>query len=254
MKIFVTGCSHTEGTHKHPTPFEKRWPGVVKGFNPNFDITDLSVMGGSNQRIYRSTISRVLDKSFDIALIQWTHHDRFELPTDIKRSEQLGLKPLGGFNQFIPRTSLHYGQNKTLINREYNFFQKFFIFSEEENLHRQITTCVFAQGLDSFLKQRNIRPIHIFFEDIHPKNISQYRINDLENLVDPSIGLGRLLFSRGYKYRKDVTDNFGGPDRHFGEDGHYQIAEWVCDYLDRGEIPQKGDHFIPDEIGLNVYE
>ena len=84
MKLFVNGCSFTHG-HKdwlaNKTAPSWVWPSLI---SDNFDdYVNLAWQGGSNQRIFRTTLDffdNIADTSEWLAIIQWTNpHARDEL-------------------------------------------------------------------------------------------------------------------------------------------------------------------------------
>ena len=78
MKLLTNGCSFTQGIYDN---FEEQdaWPYQL-GKLLDWDVVNLAEGGGSNARIFRSTMEYLLDNTPDYAAIVWTEHARYELP------------------------------------------------------------------------------------------------------------------------------------------------------------------------------
>lgn len=78
MKLLTNGCSFTQGIYDN---FEEQdaWPYQL-GKLLDWDVVNLAEGGGSNARIFRTTMEYLLDNTPDYAAIVWTDHARYELP------------------------------------------------------------------------------------------------------------------------------------------------------------------------------
>lgn len=78
MKLLTNGCSFTQGIYDN---FEEQdaWPYQL-GKLLDWDVVNLAEGGGSNARIFRTTMEYLLDNTPDYVAIAWTQTDRYELP------------------------------------------------------------------------------------------------------------------------------------------------------------------------------
>jgi hypothetical protein len=75
--IVANGCSFTEGYYLDNT--ESAWPDQL-GKLINHSVVNLSQGGGSNQRIFRTTIDYLTTNTPEYLIIGWTDISRFEFP------------------------------------------------------------------------------------------------------------------------------------------------------------------------------
>jgi hypothetical protein len=70
-------CS-TDGTHKIVTPSQLAWPAVL-GQHLGEPVENLSLVGGSNERIYRLAVDCVSKNTYSLVVCAWTTLGRFDL-------------------------------------------------------------------------------------------------------------------------------------------------------------------------------
>ena len=74
----TNGCSFTRGVYDNFNEHDA-WPWQLANLT-GMELDQLAVGGGSNARIFRTTIEYLLDNTPDYAVMAWTQHDRHELP------------------------------------------------------------------------------------------------------------------------------------------------------------------------------
>jgi len=74
MKILTNGCSFTQGIYDNHDE-KDTWPYLL-----GHDVVNLAEGGGSNHRIFRTTMEYLLDNTVDLVIIGWTGPERIELP------------------------------------------------------------------------------------------------------------------------------------------------------------------------------
>lgn len=74
MKILTNGCSFTQGIYDNHDE-KDTWAYML-----GHDVVNLAEGGGSNHRIFRTTMSYLLDNEVDLIIIGWTGPERIEIP------------------------------------------------------------------------------------------------------------------------------------------------------------------------------
>lgn len=78
MKLLTNGCSFTQGIYDNFAEYDA-WPYQL-GKLLGWDVINLAKGGGSNARIFRTTMEYLLENKPDYVAIAWTQTDRHELP------------------------------------------------------------------------------------------------------------------------------------------------------------------------------
>lgn len=253
-KLYVNGCSHTEGTKLSLDDMKQAWPYKLKEML-NVDMYNESCTGVSNDRIFRSTIATLstIDWKPDLVIIQWTHPDRFEVPHDKmlgKEYEKWGRLFVKGWRQLIPRVFLNkYGEYNS-AHKEFaldgltgDFIHKYYDF--EDNLYtKQVLwekELIQIIAMQSFLKLKNIDYIFIVWENwqyAFPDMIHEYYsaidTSKILNYDDDIIwGMNHILKSYNFKLSKKIRE-CGTPDKHFMADAHLFQAEALYNFIEYG--------------------
>lgn len=104
MKNLLTnGCSHIEGSETDKSI------GDFFGEKLNFYHTNIAQGGGSNHRIFRTTLEYCEENNVDFVLIGWTTHERFEFSFDEQRENYTLQKQSEeeNLNKFYRYADLH---------------------------------------------------------------------------------------------------------------------------------------------------
>jgi len=78
MKLLTNGCSFTQGIYDNFNE-QDAWPYQLAD-KLGWQVDNLAEGGGSNARIFRTTMEYLLDNNPGYVAIAWTQHDRHELP------------------------------------------------------------------------------------------------------------------------------------------------------------------------------
>ena len=78
MLLMTNGCSFTQGIYDN-FPECDAWPYQL-GRLLGWDVFNLAKGGGSNARIFRTTMEYLLENQPNYVAIAWTQTDRHELP------------------------------------------------------------------------------------------------------------------------------------------------------------------------------
>lgn len=224
MKLYFNGCSHTVGLCSDLHNIEQTYAyKLSKKLNAEF--INSALPKSSNDRILRTTIEDIcsLDKLPDIAIIQWTYYDRFESPVicddfDWARNKWKNYR-------LRDKEWKQYGPVVDIMKENANDFLKQYVGNNKLNAIQSFLTKVIA--LDSFLTNKNIRPIHMFFPST--KIIKDEKFKTLLNncntknfINNPLTGIEAYLNDMEFKRATDL---------HFLEDAHDQIVEWLKNFI-----------------------
>lgn len=235
MKIFVNGCSHTQGTNVSLPVLEDGYPYVLER-DYGIPTVTKAQCGSSNDRIFRSTVSHIIENPhYTHAFIQWTYQDRFESPANPENIASIS-RCYDDYTQHYPQSDAErLGLEKHLAKDQRYFYKMFYDQSDSatrdrchDKLHTQMLT------LDSFLESRDIIPVHSMWIPVGGSSDSKLKKtlkNELNFLFDPEIGMETMLISHGYEYCGQPRQDGRGPDMHFMKDAHKKMAEWVYQYL-----------------------
>lgn len=264
MRIYFNGCSHTIGTPLSLPNHRDAFPYIL-GDMYNAEVVCEALMGGSNERIVRSTIEATTRSDFDLAIIQWTHLDRFEsvgMPSHRIHSSRnrRGETDEFGFIQHRPESSTWISRAKEDIPYR-NFYRHIMGTNDESRsrniirMHRKYLTQIL--GLDGYLKNMGIRTIHIPFQGYKMENSLSRRIESECELAAPlNIGLFGLLRNRGYDICKKSSsrDAKGEFDGHFEADGHKETAFHISKIIDNNNTEEMPIDYEIEEAVQGVYD
>jgi hypothetical protein len=66
------------GNHQTTKPSQSAWPALL-GQQLNVDVDNLSIIGGSNERMYRLAVEQTSKKSYGLVICAWTGMGRLDL-------------------------------------------------------------------------------------------------------------------------------------------------------------------------------
>lgn len=246
MKLFVNGCSHTEGT-KLSTPKHLTWPSLFK--QQGYEVCDESRAGCSNARIKRSTMEHVLKHEMldlDLAIIQFTDATRLEVP---KGGSGLSpyCNPHPEYEQIIPKVHNVFGQGyENLAHNKFHtpFCQEHFRFPKQRAL-MDFTILTDIISLQSFFRDLNIDYVFMVWWPWHDKNFWQnpgamrmWQAIDTSRIINADEKslwhMDKVVKDRGFKMSMKKHED-GLPDYHFMPDAHQWMAEAVENFMNNGE-------------------
>lgn len=257
MKLFVNGCSHTEGTKLAlDNNLKQAWPfKLQKLLGPHWDISNYSLAGGSNERIVRTTIENVSLAAIppDLAVIQFTNPFRFEVPSADDNS----------FLQVLPH--VYIDPEYADVSKEFfpcgDFIKTFYNHKDYKArvlVHEKFITQLLT--LQNFFQNYDIPYIFIIWWDLEPivqempltKVVDKSCIlnyNPSTNKIDP---MDNILHSYGYKLANKIRSD-GTRDKHYMVDGHDFISDNLYNFYIRKKHLVSADKVVEDEIE-HVYD
>ena len=230
MKIFVNGCSHTDGT-EYSTPKKLTWPSSLLDHNVN----DKSCSGASNNRIVRSTFEHLLmpdTSDVDMAIIQFTDPTRFEVP--FSKNE---------FDQVIPKVHNIFGQGyEEVAHNGYTtpFCQAHFG-TEDQRALTDITLLIHILSLQSFFREMALDYVFMIWWPPHNSDFWQdpgvqrlWRKVDTSRIInadDNNIwSMDKVLTDNGFE-KSSALRHDGTRDNHFKPDAHEWLAEQIENFI-----------------------
>lgn len=244
MKLFVNGCSHTEGTELAlDGDLTQAWPYKLQQLLQYDELHNSSCAGGSNDRIVRTTIESIAGSAIppDLAVIQFTESMRFETPDNLTNS----------FKQFIPRT-YQLEEYTSLVNMdpsEQHFVKKHYNMSNTtQKLLVQEKMLTQMLAIQNLLQNYDIPYVFIIWwkmlTGIESKRV--YKTIDKSNLLNCGadgkiIPMDNILHSNGYKLCKKFRPD-GTRDKHYMPPAQQFLAESIFKFVTYGEhLLCKGD-------------
>lgn len=181
----------SNGKHKFSLPSNLAWPALLAN-QLNCEVVNLSIVGGSNDRIFRLAIEHTLLAHWDLVICAWTTLDRFDL-TDGNRDLAITANYHWGFNWVKDYIALHWDRTRSDINF--------------------VTKLMALQGYFAQRKQS-----YLFVKSANIKLCNQAR--KLESHLDRTNCVD--WDSNFYVWTKDYSK---GSDGHILEQGHAIVAE-----------------------------
>jgi hypothetical protein len=99
---------------KFSPPSKLAWPSLL-ATKLNCEIVNQSLIGGSNDRIFRIAIEQTLSQPWDLVICAWTAVDRFDL-TDGTRDLAITLRSHWGVEWVKQFAATHWNRNRADIN------------------------------------------------------------------------------------------------------------------------------------------
>tara|TARA_B100000073_G_C23615911_1_gene526461 strand:- start:86 stop:817 length:732 start_codon:yes stop_codon:yes gene_type:complete len=238
--LYANGDSYTFGDELS-NPRKDAWPYKLGSKLNCNKVINHGASGGSNQRIFRTTIEWIL-KYIDeggvtenlIVVIGWTNPDRMEFRGDAKFKKTLNNasdKYDDENLKFTPDTHKVYTSiipslSKNRFSEIHEFYMRY-LYDREYSLD---TTASYIYHTQKFLKSHNIK--HLFFMSFNDftHEMNHYNIS-LWKFIDKKQFIGE------YTMDKYVIDNKLklGTEYHPLEDGHIKWAKILLEKLDGGK-------------------
>jgi len=259
MKILVNGCSYTKGSchtsNVHPQEtYSHILAGRLAGVGQKYTLQDISLNGSCNSRIVRDITNQILKqtKPFNVIVIQWTEWSRFDYP------DKQGIR-----KKFNPVFFKHFFEEYKLATKDSDFILKLYRGTEEQITALQKDALIQFIVLDRFIKSisKDTIVVHVPWFPLKKEVFDGRKgiISKMNFLVDPTIGMEKILFSHGFRHTglpiKWSHPSVKEVDKHFGTDAHLFIAKALFRHINSGRTLQLGkDQYEPKEESLNVYE
>ena len=235
MKIFVNGCSHTRGTAECLDNNPKAaWPYRLQKLLGASEVVNKSLEGHGNDRIIRSTVEDIiLDPTPpDLAIIQLSHLDRFEVPHNSELA----------FTSMLPLTFLRgHDFSHSPNSIETKFCEKYFDFINKKNISSTLEDKFLIQivTLINFFENQDIDYILMCWDDWQSNNFHDrlWKLIDTTKVVnyhnDGVQPMNHILKSHGFKLSKKIRPD-GSIDNHFQSDAHEYIAQSIFNFIKTG--------------------
>lgn len=202
MKFGYYGNNYkdTDGQHKFSPPSTLAWPALL-GRRIGAEVSNQSLVGGSNDRIFRLAMQQTLQHSWDLVICAWTAVDRFDL-TDGERDLALSKSTHFDFSWIKEYVVDHWDPARA----DLNFVLKLIALQS-----------YFAQRDQSYLFVKSTNIPLLYSE---ARDLSLHL--DLTYCVDWSGDF--------YKWTEDIPRM---PDRHLSERGHQRVAKIMHSHIKR---------------------
>jgi len=136
----TNGCSFTEGVYDNFNKSDS-WPYQLQR-KYDCDLDQLAKGGGSNARIFRTTIEYLLDNDPDMVVIGWTQHERYELPYHdgdmIRIMHSMALPEREAFGDIVEMREFYYKNcynNLTLLYQTVYYIRTVQRMLEDRDIH-----------------------------------------------------------------------------------------------------------------------
>ena len=200
MKIYFDGCSWTQGAELE-NPEEERYSRLICD-KLGAEETNLSIVGGSNDRIVRNLLYENTIVSYDLAIIQMTFPTRTEYWDD----KWIKVSAKHNYNRWL------YGENGDIRR----IAEKF---SDHNQFWKYYYTNVASEELFRVK------------ENIHKQTITNHcKVNDVPLILCSINTWSKLHFDYMMKVNSETRAEKGHPNRL----GHQKIAENVIKLVPRG--------------------
>ena len=227
MKILTVGCSFTFGSELPDVPVDTfyykippsqfAWPSVL-GNMYDAEVTNLSLPGGSNSRIFRVVLDESLKNNYDLVICGWTDLSRVDL-----KHNQIDL----------PTTVL-----SEWAFKKYPWVENYYKhhYDDDHSLQVWLTQIVALQNHFKYNNQKYLflsmdRPFYIDPAKSKFKHI--FESVDADYYIGwPTVGMTTFM-----------GDCPKGPDGHPLELGHQRIAERIDEHIrNLGWFPRCSSH------------
>jgi len=269
--MYVTGCSHTAGTHLSLPDKNDRYARVLQtkyGYEVDYD----ALPGASNERIFRRAVENLSNEiadtgsPYDIAVFQWTSIDRFETPQFpqagwlnntqfVRVNDWVDHRPWSSqwaqrahfdipFRKFYHQCyhrmpPLVKDKNKPLTHEQREDWR--IMMAVQKRLEKKM----FGQmlSIDAFFKSMGVEKVlHMNFDPItrpHDDPLGNLWRSSLDHMFDEIRGMDYILPTYGHQrcMISNEHDGKGTVDGHFMKDAHAHIAEWVHGFI-TGELKE----------------
>jgi hypothetical protein len=209
MKLLVVGDSFSFGAELPDAsiglitkPSELAWPALL-GKQLGYEVVNLSIPGGSNNRIFRLSTDESIDGKYDLVICGWTEVARLDLRLN-NVDFPITLQSTGLHNRF-PWVKEYYALH----------------YSEEQSYQIWLSQLITLQNHFKFIKQPYI------FVSMNGINKFDKKFDHLVNKVDKDNYIGW--------HTEGMTSWMGdcakGPGGHPLELGHERIADKINEHI-----------------------
>jgi hypothetical protein len=231
--ILANGCSHTHGTnHAEIKNYkDKLWPNIAGEMLGDTDVINLAKGGDSAMCIADSTIHWLETNTIkpDMVIIQWTYHQRFELPYHRKYADDpfrdwMTHEPISNSKEAPVSDSFVY--LKQYPREGINWLTSTSIYLDkvpEEDMLQKKTVDIHHLGLTfpDILFQAG------FKQDIHPYFLDKNDDPRIQSIID--------YYKRYVDYREAVCNL--PTVRDYTIIKWAQAQNWVASYCEANDIP-----------------
>lgn len=213
MKILAIGCSFTYGMELPDCPPSTFYVGkeasklaypALLANNLNAELTNLSLPGGSNSRIFRLAVDESIKEKYDLVICGWTDTSRI----DIRHNDQ-----------DLPVTS-----QSRWLDKDFPWIKEYFKnhYDPTHSYQTWITQVIALQNHFKLLNQR-----YIFTSMLPMRYPESQKFNHLTNMIDEQYYMGWPNMG--------MVDWMGdcpkGPGGHPLELGHERIANKIYEHI-----------------------
>lgn len=229
MRFYFNGCSHTYGDDLEE-PEKVAWPVLVAN-HYNVEFLNDAMSGGTNDRIVQRTLKYIND--YDKFYIAWTSISRFshhcsDANSIVNFNANLVNAFYSGHERFDTYGTLYY---------KYWFDE---IYAFKNWLHQIILLqAVFEKNNKNYTMLISDKPEFIMLRDLSDKqNLLSYKLydmnddqiedeyNEIETLLS-QINFDKFVDWKNWYLRKFRNDVKLGKTRHYLEEGHQKVADYI---------------------------
>lgn len=188
---------HATGSD-HP-PSQHAWPSLI-GKRLNIDVDNLSIAGGSNDRIFRLAVSQSLRQSYHTVICAWTSIDRFDFSWQGKD---------------LPLTA------GVRVDVQFPWFKSYLVDHHDElkSQQRWLTQLLSLQAL---FKQHQQKYLFVKSCGFHINKSFQYLVDKIDD-------------THCVDWQHDMmhwcSELPQGPQGHFLEQGHELVADRLIEHM-----------------------
>jgi hypothetical protein len=184
------------------TPSQSAWPALL-GKLLNQDVVNLSLIGGSNDRVFRIAMTESMTQQYDLIVCAWTAVARFDF--------------------YYQGRELPFTANCSWVIDQHPWLRNYLTdhYNEEQMLERWIAELVALQSYFKFKGQE-----YLFLNSTnqwHQLDQPKYRANFTNN-----IDADRYILEDIHSITRDLPR---GPGGHTLEQGHELVAQRVYEHL-----------------------
>jgi len=230
--ILVNGCSHTHGT-KHAdikNYKDKLWPNIAGEIIGDTNIINLAKGGDSAMCIADSTIHWLETNTIkpDMVIIQWTYHQRFELPYHRRYADD-------PFRDWATAEPISHGEEPP-VSDSWVYLTQY----PREGINWLTSTGVYLnKDKNDMLQKKNVEITHLgltfpeilfqagFKQDIHPYFLGEHDDPRIQNIID--------YYKRYVDYREAVCNL--PTTREYTLHKWAMAQNWVASYCEANDIP-----------------
>jgi hypothetical protein len=183
-------------------PSALSWPALLSK-KLDCSVENQSIIGGSNDRIFRLAIDNTIDKSWNLIICAWTSIDRFDL-TDGDQDLALSYRSHWGFDWIKEYLVHHHNPQRDSIN-----------------------FAIKLLALQSYFEKINQSYIFVKSQYIHSTPRADKILNNLDKTYWLSWHNDFYTWTEGEQQ---------GPDGHVLETGHEIIANRIYEFINKQKL------------------